>query len=56
LIALGCEMSVGTGEFTGVPPEFNVMVTPSTRTVVVVFGTGTITVVAVFDSGNGGDC
>lgn len=47
MIALGCEMSVRTGEFTGVPPEFRVMVTPSTFTVEVVFGTGTMIVVAV---------
>lgn len=40
-------MSVGTGEFIGVPPLLSVMMTPSTVTEEVVFGTGTTIVVAV---------
>lgn len=39
-MALGCDISVGTGKLTGVPPLFNVMVTPSIVTEDVLFGTG----------------
>lgn len=45
VIAPGCCTSVGTGELTGVPPEFRVMIAPATVMVVDEVGMGITSVV-----------